>query len=152
MQIGAQFLAIEASSKRHDRSLLTVAGEFFGGQADNGFGHTTGCDVDNAGAGFKAYRIVTCFVGQAIEVNAKFANQISQLCGRHRDIDIADPVAAEFFTGTSNFLSVQGMTETMKMFMLFLPIFSGSTDDDMNFRIQPSYYYVFTRVLIKNKD
>ena len=129
-----------------------LAGEFFGGETNDGFGDTTGCTVDNASAGFETHRIVAGFVGQAVEVNAEFANEVGQFCGRHRDIDVADAVAAEFFAGTSNFLSVQGMTETMKMFLLFLPIFSGSTDDDMNFRIQPSYYYVFTRVLIKNKD
>ena len=81
-----------------------LAGEFFGGEADDGFGHTTGCAVDDASAGFEAHRIVAGFVGQTVEVNAEFADEISEFSGCHRDIDIADAVVAEFFAGDFEFL------------------------------------------------
>ena len=59
-----------------------LAGEFFGGKADDGFGHTTGGAVDNASTGFEAHRIVACFVGQPIEVNAEFANEVGRMESR----------------------------------------------------------------------
>ena len=85
-----------------------LAGEFFGGEADDGFGDATGRAVDDAGTGFEAHRIVAGFVGQAVEVNAEFADEVGQFCGRHGDIDIADAVVAEFFAGDFEFLGRAG--------------------------------------------
>ena len=85
-----------------------LAGEFFGGEADDGFGDTTGCAVDDASAGFEAHRIVAGFVRQAVEVDAEFADEVGQFCGRHGDIDIADAVMAEFFAGDFEFLGRAG--------------------------------------------
>ena len=81
-----------------------LASEFFGGEADDGFGHTTGCAVDNASTGFEAHRIVAGFVRQTVEVNAEFTNEVGQFSVRHGDIDIADTVVAEFIAGNFEFL------------------------------------------------
>ena len=85
-----------------------LAGEFFGGEADDGFGDTTGCAVDDASAGFEAHRIVASFVGKAVEIDAEFTDEVGQFCGRHRDIDVADAVVAEFFAGDFEFLGRAG--------------------------------------------
>ncbi len=74
-----------------------LARELFSGKADDGFGHAAGGTVNDASTGFEAHRIVAGLFGQAVEVNAELADEIGQLCGRHRDIDIADAVVAEFF-------------------------------------------------------
>lgn len=81
-----------------------LAGEFFGGKADDGFSDATGRAVNNASAGFEAHRIVTGFIGEAVEVNAEFADEIGQFCSCHRDIDIADAIVAELFAGDFEFL------------------------------------------------
>ena len=59
-----------------------LAGEFFGGEADDGFGDTTGCTVDDASAGFEAHRIVAGFVRQAVEVDAEFADEVGRMESR----------------------------------------------------------------------
>ena len=85
-----------------------LAGEFFGCETNDSFGHTAGCAVNDASAAFEAHGIVAGFVGQAVEVNAEFADEVGQFCGRHRDIDVADAVMAEFFAGNFEFLGRAG--------------------------------------------
>ena len=102
-----------------------LAGEFFGGEADDGFGHATCCAVDNASTGFETHRIVAGFVRQAVEVDAEFANQVGQFCGRHGDIDIADAVVAKFFAGDFEFLSRAGHDGNDEDILVVLADFFG---------------------------
>ena len=85
-----------------------LAGEFFGCETNDSFGHTAGCAVNDASAAFETHRIVASFVGQAVEVDAEFADEVGQFCGRHRDVDVADAVMAEFFAGNFEFLGRAG--------------------------------------------
>ena len=85
-----------------------LAGEFFGGEANDGFGHTTGGAIDDAGAGFEAHGIIAGFVGQAVEVHTEFADEVGQFGGRHGNIDVADAVVAEFLAGDFEFLGRAG--------------------------------------------